>query len=264
MRERLSYNDLERYDLYGKVKSMTYIEYEPRYNSDTTYTLKIYDFLSMKNHIAMFDEKGYLEKKIELFSDLNDSLSESAIWTYKYDKNNRIVREFRDSKRFGDTTSWNYQYFDNNTTVIKEFSKTFHVLYYKYVQNENIELLTTANSDSSYQRTIKFIYDKQNRLVRKEDFENKDTIVNLRILKYNDESLNYGEEIIEVKKYKHLLSKSFKYDANGNMKEIYDSHSKLIGTFEYVYDKNKNWTEQRCYNANGRLYNVYKRTLVYY
>lgn len=264
MRDKFNMNDLERQKLNGKVREVKYIEYEARYNTkDSSYTLKIFDFLSMKNNISTFNKLGYLEKKTELSFDLKDSMSISAIWTYQYDKKNRIIREFRDSKKYGDTSSWNYKYNKNNT-LIKYYHKDYHVLYYKYSQMNDIELLTTANSDSSYQRKMKFIYDKQNRLVRYENYENTDSIVNLRILSYENESRNYSNEINEDKKYKYKINKSFEYDENGNVKKIFNEEQKLAGWFEYVYDNNKNWIEQKCFNSSGKIYNVYKREISYY
>jgi hypothetical protein len=248
--------------LNGKVKDVKFIEYEARYNTkDSTYTLKIFDFLSMKNNISSFNKLGYLEKKTELSFDIKDSMSISAIRTYQYDKENRIIREFRESKKYGDTSSWNYKYSKNNT-LIKYYQKDYQVLYYKYSQVNDVELLTTANSDSSYQRKMKFIYDKENRLIRYENYENTDSIVSQRILSYNNESRNFRNEINEDKKYKYKINKSFEYDENGNVKKIFNEEKKLIGWFEYVYDRNKNWIEQKCYNSSGKIYNVYKGNLV--
>lgn len=264
MRERQNMNDLRRHKLNGNVKDLKYVEYEPHYTNDSTYILKIHDFLSMKNNISTFNKLGYLEKKIELSADSKDLLSTSAIWTYKYDKENKIIREFRESKEYGDTISWNYTYPKKNTTLIKQYDKTYHVLYYRYVQEKNVELLTTANSDSSYQRKMKFIYDHYNRLIKYENYEDTDSIINLRVLNYNDKSRNFSIETTEDKKYKFKNNKSYEYDDNGNMIKVFDEKSKLIGWFEYVYDNRKNWTELKCYNSKGKLYNVYKREISYY
>lgn len=264
MRERFHMNDLKRYKLNGKVKDVKYIEYEPRYNkNDSTYVLKIFDFLSMKNYVSTFNRLGYLEKKIELSFDLKDSMSVSAIWTYGYDKKNRIIREFRDSKKYGDTSSWNYTYNKNNT-LIKYYHKDYHVLYYKYYQIKYLELLTTANSDSSYQTKMKFVYDKRNRLVRYENYEDKDSILDLKILRYNNKSRNYIFEMNEDKKYKFKINKFYKYNEYGNVIKIFNEEQKLTGWFRYVYDRKKNWIEQKCYNSAGKLYNVRKREITYY
>jgi hypothetical protein len=193
-------NDLKRQKLNGKVKEVKFVEYEAIYNTkDSTYTLEIYDILTMKNNISSFNKFGYLEKKTELSFDIKDSMSISAIWTYKYDNQNRIVREFRDSKKYGDTSSWNYKY-DKDKTIVKYYAKNFNVLYYEYTQINDLEILTTANSDSSYQRKVKFIYDNQNRLIRYENYENTDSIVNLRILSYNKKSRNVKIEINDDKR----------------------------------------------------------------
>lgn len=264
MRERFYRNDLKLYNLNGKVKDVKHIEYEPQYNTnDSTYVLKIFDFLSMKNYISTFNRSGYLEKKVELHFDLKDSMSVSAIWTYNYDKKNRIIREFKDFKRHGDTSSWNYSY-NKNSTLIKYYQKDYHVLYYKYSQINNVELLTTANADSSYQRKIKFIYDKRNRLVRYENYEDKDSILNLRILRYDDTSYNYISETNEDKKYKFTNNMFYKYDKYGNKIKAFNEEQKLTGYFEYIYDRKKNWIEKKCYNSRGHLYNVHKRDITYY
>lgn len=264
MRERFYMNDLKMYKLNEKVKDLKHIEYEPRYNNiDSTYVLKIFDFLSMKNNISTFNRSGYLEKKIELSFDLKDSMSVSAIWTYNYDKKNRIIREFRDSKKYRDTSSWNYTYNKNNT-LIKYYHKYYRVLYYKYSQSNDLELLTTANSDSTFQTKMRFVYDKRNRLIRYENYEDKDSILDLRILRYDNKSRNYISEINEDKKYKFKINKFYKYDKYGNIIKIYNGEQKLTGWFEYVYDRKKNWIEKKCYNSRGKLYNVFKREITYY
>lgn len=264
MRERQNMNDLKKYKLKGNIKDLKYVEYEPLYLNDSTSILKIDDFLGMTNNISTFNKLGYLEKKIELRADFGDSLSTSAIWTYNYDKENKIIREFRESKENRDTISWNYTYPQKNTTLIKQYDKTYHVLYYKYVQENNVELLTTANSDSSYQRKMKFIYDDDNRLIQYENYEDTDSIVNLRVLNYKDKSRNFSGESTQDKKYKFKNKQSYEYDDNGNMIKVFDEESKLIRFFEYVYDNRKNWIELKSYNSNGKLYSVYKREISYY
>lgn len=264
MRERFHMNDLKRHKLNGNVKDVKYIVYEALHNTnDSAYVLKTFDFLSIKNNISTFNRLGYLEKKVELSFDLKDSISVSAIWTYSYDKRNRIIREFRDSKKYGDTSSWNYTYNKNNT-LIKYYHKDYHVLYYKYSQIKDLELLTTANSDSSFQRKIKFVYDKRNRLVRYENYEDKDSILDLRILRYDNKSRNYIFEMNEDKKYRFKINKFYKYDEHGNVIKIFNKEQKLTGWYGYVYDRKKNWIEQKCYNSAGKLYNVCKREITYY
>ena len=260
MRNRFLVSDVERYKLKGKVKSLKYVEYEPRFSSDSTYSL-VFDFLSMANNKVFFNEKGYLIEKNELDYDLNDSAWVSAIWKYKYDNKNRVTEEIRTPKKYGDTTIWKYDYIGDSITIIKQFNKTYKVLYYKYLQRKNIELLTTANSDSSYRRKVVFEYDLKNRLVRQEDYENSDTIHNLKIITYKGKKID--SDLYDDRKYRFKIFKKYKYDTQGNFIEIRNEKS-LTGTFVYIYDKQGNWIEEKLYNAKGKLYNIYRREIEYY
>lgn len=261
MRNRFLVPDVERYKLKGKVKSLKYVEYEPRFSSDSTYKLKVFDFLSMANNKVFFNKDGYLLEKNELTYDIHDAVSISAIWKYKYDNKNRITQEIRIPSKSGDTTTWKYDYVGDSITIVRQCNKTYKILYYKYLQRKNLELLTTANSDSSYRRKIIFKYDSKNRLIRQEDYENSDTIHHLKIITYKGKILD--SDFYDDRKYRHKILKKYKYDAQGNVIEISNEKS-LTGKFVYIYDKQGNWVEEKLYNASGKLYNVYRREIEYY
>lgn len=117
----------------------------------------------------------------------NDSIEVGAFWTYKYDNKNRILKEERFSfQYFKDTITWNYEYVGDSIINIQQLDKTYKILYYTYIEKGNLEFLHNANSDSSYVTKKKYVYDKFNRVIRSEDYENKDFIQDLRITTYND------------------------------------------------------------------------------
>ncbi|WMI65456.1 hypothetical protein RBH94_15495 [Aestuariibaculum sp. YM273] len=186
IRERLNSTDLEKHGLTGKVKKVIHKEYEPRFSNDSTYTLELYDFLAPHNYKLEFNYNGNLNIKTELRKE-NDSLKTVAIWKYKYDYNNRILKEKRISFQYSkDTMIWNYEYKGDSIINVNQLDKTYKILYYSYKQEGNKEYLNLANSDSSHITKKLFTYDKQNRMTRYEDYADKDYIQDLRITTYKD------------------------------------------------------------------------------
>lgn len=58
MRSRLNSTDLKRHELNGNVKEIVFKEYEPRFSNDSSYTLKLYDFLGTTNFKLEFNKYG--------------------------------------------------------------------------------------------------------------------------------------------------------------------------------------------------------------
>lgn len=269
MRERLNSTDLERYGLKDSVLEIIHKEYEPRYSNDSIYTLELYDFLAPHNYKLVFDQEGNLNTRTELRKK-NDSLISGAVWNYKYDQNKRILQEKRISHQYSkDTIIWNYEYKGDSVINVQQLDKTYDVLYYTYRQEGKFEYLNHANSDSSYQTKKLFVYDKFNRLIRMEDYAEKEFVQDLRISTYNDTTTNnMFREIVIWTKYDNAFYNEFEYDKNGNVITMiignFSDDKKSINRYEYIYDNRNNWIEKRHIGWRGKLSAVFKREIRYY
>lgn len=269
IRERLNSTDLERYRLTEKVKDVIHKEYEPRFSNDSTYTLELYDFLAPHNYKLEFNNNGSLNTRTELRKE-NDSLKPGAVWKYEYDSNNRILQEKRISFQYSkDTIIWNYKYKGDSIINVNQLDKTYKILYNTYKQKGNKEYLNHANSDSSYITKKLFIYDKQNRMIRYEDYADKDYIQDLRITTYKDTvSRNKFTEIVIWTKYNSSSYNEFEYDKNGNVITMkignFLDKKPSINKYEYVYDKKGNWIEKKHIGWRGKLSTVFRREIEYY
>ena len=268
MRERLNSTDLERYGLKGSVLEVIHKEFEPRYSNDSTYTLELYDFLAPHNYKLEFNQNGNLNSKTELREE-NDSLIAGAVWTYKYNHNNRIQQEQRISHQYSkDTMTWNYEYIGDSLINVQQLDKTYKLLYYTYRQEGNFEYLNQANPDSSYQTKKLFVYDEFNRLSRVEDYANKEYVQDLRISTYKDTITNNKfKEVLIWTKYDDNFYNEFEYDKNGNIIAMiignFTDDKKSINKYEYVYDDKNNWIEKRHFGWRGNLSTVFRREIGY-
>ena len=269
MRKRLNSTDLERYGLNGNVKQVIHKEYEPRFSNDSIYSLVLYDFLAPHNYKLEFNRDGNLNTRTELRKD-NDSLISGAIWRYKYGSNNRILQEKRISFQYAkDTMIWNYEYKGDSIINVYQLDKTYKILYSTYKQKGNMEYLNHANSDSSYITKKLFVYDKQNRLIRYEDYADKDYIQDLRISTYKDTiSKNKFTEIFFCPKYNNSSYNEFEYEESGNVVSMkignFVGSEPSINRYEYVYDIRGNWTEKKHFGWRGKLSTVFRREIEYY
>ena len=269
MRNQLSSTDLKRYELNGRVKEMVFNEYEPRFSNDTTYTLELYDFLGPSNFKLEFNKSGNLKAKSELRTD-NDSIKVGAIWNYKYDNQNRILQERRYSFQYSkDTITWNYEYVGDSIINVNQLDKTYEILYYTYIKKGNLEILNHSNSDSSYVTKKLYVYDKFNRVIRSEDYEDKDFIQDFRITTYKDTiSLNKFKEIVIGTKHDISFYNEFEYNEKNNLIKMiignFNNNDTSINRYEYDYDKRGNWIEKRHFGWRGKLSTVFRREIKYY
>lgn len=132
-----------------------------------------------------------------------------------------------------------------------------------------MEYLNHANSDSSYITKKLFVYDKQNRLIRYEDYADKDYIQDLRISTYKDTiSKNKFTEIIFWPKYNNSSYNEFEYEESGNVVSMkignFVGLDPSINRYEYVYDIRGNWTEKKHIGWRGKLSTVFRREIEYY
>jgi hypothetical protein len=257
--------DLERMGLKGDIKTYSHIEYRPIKNIADTSSLRVdHFFLSPNNYTLHFNNEGYKTKMTEyeyLYEE--DSLKPKGIWTYSYDSINRIVQEIYYLNNISnDTTILNYEYIGDSVTLVHDTNKN---LTYRYAQRGKIEFATKANSDSSHISRQLFVYDKLNRLIRKEEYEDRSTLTFLRSWNYTDSlstkpSLDVG---ISAKYNYGPIIMINEYDSLQNLvlsKGIGSQKPKII---EYTYDSNGNWIEQRTQQPND-LIKISRRKIEYF
>ena len=122
------------------------------------------------------------------------------------------------------------------------------------------------------QNTVRFtlyLYDKFNRVIRSEDYENKLFVQDLRITSYKDTiTSNKFKEVVIWTKHNNSFYNEFEYNENDNsIKMIIGSFNKndtSINRYEYDYDKFGNWIEKRHFGWRGKLSTVFRREIKYY
>jgi len=263
IREQLSFNDLYRENLRGKVKELTKIEYEPVYKTDGKFDLEVkWIFLIANNYTEKFNRLGYKIEQLEI-SKHKDSLLTTGTWKYEYDSSNRILRENYDKLH----SRWDYIYIGDSITKITktDLSNYYKPEYYIYTQRGNKELLKNY-IDSNYIYKRIYTYDKSKRIIRHENFENKDSIQDIFMKAYSDRSSKKVKSFFYKRGKNEPVKYSYEYDKNNNViKEIKTMSSKTITKFyEYVYDTNSNWIESKEFDTNHKLLTVTKREISYY
>ena len=268
IRERLNQTDLERRNLNNKVKILVHKYYDVKNFKDSTYELRIDNFFGPNSYKLVFDQEGYIQNRIGLEGKV-DSLYQVTYWNYKYDDKNRILEEERIHFKYEDTVKWTYNYIGDSIIDVRQYDNTYKTLYFKYKQKDRQEILTTSNSDSSYISKSLFEYDKFDRLIRSEEYENKDFIQDLRIYTFKDSTSNQRfKELIIWPKFNDSFFMVFDYDQYGNQiswkQEWFDREEISTSRTEYEYDSENNWIEKRFFNYENKLIHVVKREITYF
>lgn len=267
-RQRLILTDLERLGLIGNIKSLTHLEYDPIKNISDSTSLRIdHFFLDPNNYTLIFNTDGFLTKKTEYeYIHREDTLKPKGVWNYSYDSLNRIKQEtYYWNNYSNDTTTWIYKYFGDTVTLVNKYDATYKHMKYRYAQRKNVEYLTTSNSDSSYLTMVLFTYDKLNRLIRQEEYENQNRITFIRTWNYanstsNNPSIdvgisakyNYGPIII-INEYDSLQNLVLSKGINSDKPEI----------TEYSYDCYGNWIERRTQLPSNSI-KISRRKIEYF
>lgn len=262
MRERLHINDLKRQKLNGKVNELEYREYEVLQTNDTSYTYNLNFEPFINSHFDFkYNKNGYSTSKKEYYAK-KELLIKAEEWNYEYDKNN-IIKEQKISFKHPDTTVWKYSFINKDNVIIEKKDRMTGTIYYRYIQEGEKEKLDTRREETPYKISSIFYYDKKNRIYKNESY-NYDTIYSTKINEYLDLKSNN----ISSEKYfyngKLSLSESKQYDKENNIIVIFNQDKKVIQSFDYIFDKEKNWIEKKTFNRMGKLVKLTKRKITYF
>ena len=263
MRERLHINDLKRQKLNGKVNELEYREYEVLQANDTSYTynLNFEPFINSQFDFT-YNKNGYLTSKKEYYVK-KELLIKAEEWNYEYNKNNIIIKEQKISFKYPDTTVWKYSFINKDNVIIEEKDRMTGTIYYRYTQEGEKEKLDTRREETPYKISSIFYYDKKNRIYKNESYT-YDTIYSTKINEYLDLKSNNISSEKYFYKGKLFLSKSKQYDKENNIVVIFNQDKKVFQSFEYIFDKEKNWIEKKTFNKMGKLVKLTKRKITYF
>ena len=203
--------------LNGVVKVLIDKKLRVNHTTDSTYILEDYNILEWEVQKFKFNESGY--KTEHLLFDLRENPSlDSLKWIYQYDSKNRLNKElFIKYTQPVDTNITTYSY-PNDTLAIERKEKTE----IQHIINKNQEVII-SHSDNGYQTKRLYKYDNLERLIRYENYEDKDFIQQLHIYTYKDTLTDNVYQQVNVWPV-HNNSSSFtksEYDKYGNPVKIY-------------------------------------------
>lgn len=212
-------NDLEKYNLNGRVKSITGNEYYAveKFGEILKGEKKITnEYFIKENKPTIFNEKGYVTEG-------HDNIRQTR---YKYNEDNQVIEE--DGYESG--VKYLYKYND----------KGFKVEFNNYYKGKLVQ-------------KIKFICDAEGNEIEKNSFEADGKLT------YKEKNIFKDRKIIDSKQYDAdgvlKYSINYKYDSNGNMTEFvfYDSFGKIDSKQNYKYDNKGNMTELVFYDSSGKI-----------
>ncbi|HLN72584.1 MAG TPA: hypothetical protein VK205_04765 [Prolixibacteraceae bacterium] len=274
---RIITNDYQQYNLKGKVKSISEINYSANGKYRT---------------IIQFDEQGFIKEQ----ASYNPDGSLIRKWVNEY--NSDHLKVSRSCYVGHDSLSYILRYyynrqgkliwtklFDSNNYLESQYST-------EYDDSLNIVKETFLGDDASYKNLVVHTYNDQNKI--KEDLF-LDTVRNhewKQLYHYNDRSQleeiilqSPNDSILNKTKYTYLsnnkVDKVYHYNAKMELESItdynYDSMDNIVeileitpdnitrksNTYQYNYDKNGNWTflSETENHKNG---NIITRKIEYY
>lgn len=263
MRYRLNENDLKSHRLNGKVHEIEYREYEPSQINDTSFTFKLNFEPFLNSHYDFtYDKNGYLTSKKEYYAK-KELLIKAEEWTYEYNKKNIIIKEKKISFKYPDTSVWKYSFPNKDTVIIEKKDRMIGTLFYRYVQENEKEKLDTRREETPFKINSIFYYDKKGRVYKNETYT-YDTIYSTKIYEYLDLKSNNISSEKYIYKGKPFLLQSKQYDKENNVIFTYNEDKKVIQSFVYIYDKEKNWIEKKAFNRMGKFVKLTKRKITYF
>ena len=271
------YNDLKMYKLQGPVKTISEIDYS---NTGKYTTYLSFNADGFTQEQSTYNQDGSLIRKWKFeYNNLNQKISRSCyilkdslseILHYSYNENAKLKNEKSVNPKGRLITEIKHEYDSRQNEIEKKF----------YDENSKI------------QGGIRYIYDNNNNVVEELQY---DSVYNQNLKQkktYNPEGLNVetvyltmhdsllrrvtnvflpNKQVGETCTYyslNELVSKTtYEYDKKLNVirKLIYSPQDKTTEkhTFEYTYDKYKNWTSRNEY-INGEPVDMITRKIEYY
>ncbi|WP_299213618.1 hypothetical protein [uncultured Dokdonia sp.] len=219
-------NDLERYELNGKVKSYTkIISYYRYYSNDTV----IKNIKTNKYEELVFNEKKQLIQKNSFYR--TGELYKKIV--YVYDKNYNNVKRII-IKIPSDTISKSIEKFD--------------------LKGNNIESFIYDGNDSliSHSQSVFHKDNNQTRLLILKSKESSNPLLKVAY-KYDDK----GNEIETIRHYKNKTQTHWytKYDSKGNEIEwiVNDNQGNQERRDVTIYDENSNPIEEKTFDSENRI-----------
>lgn len=270
-------SDLEQFQLRGKVKSISEINYSGsgKYMNNIT-----------------FNEKGWILEQ----NSLNPDGSLIRRWVNQYDDKNHKIKRY--CYVMHDSLSYCFDYFYNekgNLTAVNirdkdTSSRLRNKIVYDSLQHKIEE--SSYGPNQNLENQIRYKYDKSSRLSEEYFFDTKKNFGWSQVHSYPENSKEenitfYSSDHILYKKITQIYSESqqpleistydshnkltekasYTYNMQGDATEIieenFGENQKIIRTFSYTYDHRGNWTFQTEYK-NSVVENLLTRNIVYY
>ncbi|MDD2530795.1 MAG: hypothetical protein PHN41_06145 [Bacteroidales bacterium] len=189
-----------------------------------------YQYISMNEitQAVQFDEKGAIE----------------SMETYTYDKNgNKTEYVYYEGGVVVSKTQYIYDNQNNNieTSALKSNGERGTRYLYKYDSLNNKTEAIQYNSKGDLVSTIKYEYNPAKDEYRYVSYLPTNEIEWIRTYKSDSK----GNKVVE-----------YKYNSKGELKDKF--------SWQYVYDKNNNWTKQTEYNEDGKIVRIIQRKIVYF
>ena len=274
--QELNKTGLEQNDLKGKVSQIKIIHFDIDYEGDSLVVKPYSGWFGYVESVNNFNKKGFLTSK-DFFNFKNKSKIKTASSNYYYNQNNRLDSIIWKSKNTQSKTI--YKYLGDSLILVNYSSITSKLGILSSTKSthklkNNVEDWNLKGD--SFFRNYRFVYDNKNRILRKEEFYDTDSIQVLTIFNYLDSKTQNPSNAIIYLPFESVSDIiDYQYDKNGNLikvetkefvfkdnKKIESSHTSY--TLEYKIDDNNNWIEKREFFPSGKLEELIKREIKYF
>ncbi|HEY9167891.1 MAG TPA: hypothetical protein VIN72_00210 [Lutibacter sp.] len=263
--EKQKKNDLQKMNLKGKVKKLTYTRYtiswklgeETKRETDCSNVIFNKEGNKVEENQYLVPDCKVLESKLEYkYNSDNDLIGEYSydfkgnltyLKTYKYDYMGNLEQEVNFNPKFVDhTVTYNYKSDENGNQVEWRGIGFF-------------EPLTKMNYDSNNNMVYSLKYDRDMLMTESNEYTYDS----------NGNNIDHVHRMLQLKAWKKF---SFKYDNLRNVIEITEyennSYDKIsnIEKHKYKYDSKENWIEEevKYYYTERKFSFFYKRDIEYY
>lgn len=270
-------NDLTTYKLLGPVKTISEIDYSTTGKYTTYLAFNTSGFIQEQSSYNpdgslirkwKFEYNKRNQKTVRYSYILKDSLSE--ILHYSYNENNKPEGEKALNPKGGLITETKHEYDARQNEIEKKFfdenAKILGGIRYRYDDKNNV--VEELHYDSVFNQNLKQEkkYSREGLNVETVYLTMKDSILR-RVTNVFLPNKQVGETCIYYGRNELVSRTSYEYDEQLNLirKLIYSAQDKTTEThtFEYTYDKYKNWTSRNEY-LNKEPVDMIIRKIEYY